>query len=124
MPVEAAANRVGAVEEFLRESLVYDRDAAFFLVFVITKVAAAQGHSHDVEVSRSAFVGNSDWQRAGAFELGAFDVDGAVVIIQSEREIIGERGVLDLRQCLCAIEHLPLKGPTASFVITLETEVE
>ena len=41
MPVETPSDRVPSIEEFFRERLVYDRDAAFLRVFVIAKIAAA-----------------------------------------------------------------------------------
>ena len=40
MPVEASPDRVPSIEKLFRERLVHDRQAAFLLVFVVTKITA------------------------------------------------------------------------------------
>ena len=100
MPVEAPANRVPSIKELFRKRLVHDRDAAFLLVFVIAKITAAQRNAHHIEVTRAALDRDRDRQSASAFELRAFDINRAVVVVQSERKIVSQRGIFDLRQRL------------------------
>src|SRR6266581_2950547 len=124
MPVETPSDRVLPIEEFFRERLVYDRDAAFLLVFVIAKIAAAKRNAHHIEVAGAALDRDRDRQIARSGKLGAFDVNRAVVVIETERKIISQRSVFDLRQSLRTLEHLLLKGATACFVIALQADVE
>ena len=62
MPVEAPANRVVSIEELFHKGLVHDRDAAFLLVFIVAKIAAAQWNTHDIEISGAAFDRDRDRQ--------------------------------------------------------------
>src|SRR5262249_59456076 len=109
MPVKTTPDRVLTIEELFRERLVHYRDAAFLLVFVVAKVTAAQRNAHHFEITGPALDWDRDRQSARTFELRAFYIDRAVVVIQSQRKIIGQRGVLDLRQRLRMLQHLLLK---------------
>src|SRR4029077_13048792 len=124
MPVESPADRVLSIEEFFRERLVHDREAASLLVFVVAKIPAAERNTHHIEVPRAALDWDRNRQRARAFELGAFDINRAVVVIQSEREVISQRGIFDFRQSPRVLEHLLLKRAAALLVIALQTDIE
>ena len=124
MPVEAPADRILSVEEFFRERFIHDRNAAFLFVFVITKVTAAQRNTHHIEVTGTTLDRDRDRQIACAFELRAFDVNRGVVVIESERKVISQRGVFDLWQRLRSLEHLLLKRAAAFLVIALQADIE
>src|SRR5215510_6658000 len=113
MPVEAPADRVPPIEELFRERLVHNRDAAFLLVFVVAKIAAAQWNAHHIEVTGAALDWDRDRQGARAFELRAFDINRTVVVVQSEREVISQRGAFNLRQRLRSLEHSLLERAAA-----------
>src|SRR5262245_10776034 len=124
MPNEPAASRLLSVGELFCERLVHDSEAAFLLVVVIAEIAAAQWNAHHIEVTRASLDWNRDRQRARAFELRAFNINAAAVVVEAKRKVISQRSIFDLRQSLCMFEHLLLKGATARFVIALQADIE
>src|SRR5262245_1068547 len=124
MPVEASSDRVLPVQELLDECLVYDCNTAFLLVFVITKVAAPERNAHHIEIPGAAIDRNGDRQIARSCKLRAFDINGAAVVIEAEREVISQRSAFDLRQRLGTLQHLLLKRASALLVISLQADIE
>src|SRR5207237_2707854 len=91
---------------------------------LIETITAAMRTTHHIVIPRAALDWDCDRQRARAFKLRSFDIDRAVVVVQSQREIISQRGIFDLRQSPRLLQHLLLKRAAALLVIALQTDIE